>query len=133
MNPRPLRPERSALPSCATPRLKLRQPIAPAYRLTKSRLCASFPQARALELHQRLRGVGGIDGLDLIGGEVEEPAVTAVQVGRRIVGRSDGQVHLAVHVEEHGLDDGLPAGWTAVPPRAIVTITRADDPVIESL
>ena len=34
-NPRPLRPERSALPSCATPRLKLRQPIAPGYRLAK--------------------------------------------------------------------------------------------------
>lgn len=30
-------------------------------------------------------------------------------------------------------DDGLPAGWTQVPSRAIVTITRADDPVIESL
>ncbi|MFT3770460.1 MAG: class II glutamine amidotransferase [Minicystis sp.] len=30
-------------------------------------------------------------------------------------------------------DDGQPAGWTAVPSRAIVTITRADDPVIESL
>jgi hypothetical protein len=28
-NPRPLRPERSALPSCATPRLKPRQRIAP--------------------------------------------------------------------------------------------------------
>ncbi|APR78947.1 Glutamine amidotransferases class-II [Minicystis rosea] len=30
-------------------------------------------------------------------------------------------------------DDGLPPGWTAVPQRAIVTITRSDDPVIESL
>jgi len=30
-------------------------------------------------------------------------------------------------------DDGLPAGWTAVPQRAIVTITRSDDPVIENL
>jgi hypothetical protein len=29
-NPRPLRPERSALPSCATPRVKPRQRIAPA-------------------------------------------------------------------------------------------------------
>src|SRR5580704_13036746 len=28
-NPRPLRPERSALPSCATPRVKPRQRIAP--------------------------------------------------------------------------------------------------------
>ena len=34
-NPRPLRPERSALPSCATPRLKPRQPIAPAHWLAK--------------------------------------------------------------------------------------------------
>src|ERR1700744_2013069 len=62
-NPRPLRPERSALPSCATPRLKLRQPIAPAYRLTKSRPCASFPEARALELHECLGGDGGIESL----------------------------------------------------------------------
>jgi glutamine amidotransferase len=30
-------------------------------------------------------------------------------------------------------DDGLPAGWTAVPPRAIVTLTRADEPSLESL
>lgn len=30
-------------------------------------------------------------------------------------------------------DDGLPAGWTSVPERAIVTLTRADDPIIETL
>jgi glutamine amidotransferase len=30
-------------------------------------------------------------------------------------------------------DDGLPPGWTSVPERAIVTFTRSDDPVIESL
>ena len=35
LNPRPLRPERSALPSCATPRMKPRQPIAPARCLAK--------------------------------------------------------------------------------------------------
>src|ERR1700761_4186660 len=34
-NPRPLRPERSALPSCATPRLKPRQRIAPTRRVAK--------------------------------------------------------------------------------------------------
>jgi predicted glutamine amidotransferase len=30
-------------------------------------------------------------------------------------------------------DDGMPAGWTAVPERAIVTFTRSDDPTVESL
>lgn len=30
-------------------------------------------------------------------------------------------------------DDGLPAGWTSVAQRAIVTFTRSDDPVTESL
>jgi glutamine amidotransferase len=30
-------------------------------------------------------------------------------------------------------DDGLPPGWTSVHERAIVTFTRSDDPVIESL
>jgi predicted glutamine amidotransferase len=30
-------------------------------------------------------------------------------------------------------DDGLPAGWTAVPERAIVTFTRSDDPAVENL
>jgi predicted glutamine amidotransferase len=30
-------------------------------------------------------------------------------------------------------DDGQPAGWTTVPERAIVTFTRADDPVVETL
>jgi hypothetical protein len=35
-NPRPLRPERSALPSCATPRLKPRQRIAPPRRSAKA-------------------------------------------------------------------------------------------------
>src|SRR3954471_9287042 len=54
-NPRPLRPERSALPSCATPRVKPRQRIAPAAgeakRISKrsarggrSRLAAGFLQ-----------------------------------------------------------------------------------------
>jgi hypothetical protein len=44
-NPRPLRPERSALPSCATPRLKPRQPIAPACQQAKPRGRASVPDA----------------------------------------------------------------------------------------
>jgi hypothetical protein len=35
-NPRPLRPERSALPSCATPRVKPRQRIAPTGRFAKA-------------------------------------------------------------------------------------------------
>ena len=30
-------------------------------------------------------------------------------------------------------DDGLPAGWTPVPERAIVTFTRSDDPLVENL
>ncbi len=37
LNPRPLRPERSALPSCATPRVKPRQRIAPVCRGAKRR------------------------------------------------------------------------------------------------
>jgi hypothetical protein len=36
LNPRPLRPERSALPSCATPRVKPRQRIAPTGRFAKA-------------------------------------------------------------------------------------------------
>src|ERR1700733_7495822 len=43
LNPRPLRPERSALPSCATPRLKPRQRIAPARELAKSQ-CSTSPR-----------------------------------------------------------------------------------------
>ncbi len=30
-------------------------------------------------------------------------------------------------------DDGVPAGWTQVPERAIVTFTRSDDPTVENL
>ena len=30
-------------------------------------------------------------------------------------------------------DDGLPAEWTSIPERAIVTFTRSDEPVVESL
>ena len=30
-------------------------------------------------------------------------------------------------------DDGLPAEWTSVPERAIVTVNRSDDPVVEKL
>ncbi len=30
-------------------------------------------------------------------------------------------------------DDGLPPEWTAVPERAIVTVTRSDDPLVEKL
>src|ERR1700677_3318213 len=42
-NPRPLRPERSALPSCATPRLKPRQRIASARELAKPQ-CSTSPR-----------------------------------------------------------------------------------------
>src|SRR5215469_18039461 len=46
---------------------------------------------------------GGLDRLDLVGGEVEEPAVAPLQLGRWVVFRADRHVHLAVDVVQHGL------------------------------
>src|ERR1700738_2735746 len=62
-NPRPLRPERSALPSCATPRLKPRQRIAPPLPHPKRQVGVSVPSTGALEFDQRPRGAAGIDAL----------------------------------------------------------------------
>src|SRR5215469_10115098 len=52
---------------------------------------------------------GGLDRLDLVGGEVEEPAVVPLQLGEGVAGRADRDVHVAVHVVQHGLNDRLPA------------------------
>src|ERR1700740_3539959 len=75
LNPRPLRPERSALPSCATPRLKPRQPIAPAGRLAKPQRKRLCPAARAFEFDQRLGMAGRIEPLGA------DPLVAEVGVG----------------------------------------------------
>src|SRR5215470_16272715 len=53
---------------------------------------------------------GGLDRLNLVGGEVEEPSVVPLQVGEGVAGGADRDVHVAVHVVQHGLDDCLPAG-----------------------
>src|SRR5271166_4164900 len=75
LNPRPLRPERSALPSCATPRLKPRQRIAPARRLAKPQLRGSVPAAGAFEVDQCLGRSGRVEPLGA------DPLVGKVGVG----------------------------------------------------
>src|SRR5690242_15834026 len=52
--------------------------------------------------------------LDLIGCEVQEAAMTALQVGGRVVLRGDREVDVAVDVEKHGLDQGAAAGQEQV-------------------
>ncbi len=40
--------------------------------------------------------------------------MVALHVRGRVIGRSDGEVHLPVHIEKDCLDDGLPAGQEQV-------------------
>ena len=59
-------------------------------------------------------GVRRADGLDLVRREVEKPAVAALQLGGRVLVGADGQVDVAVHVVQHGLHGGGPAGQEQV-------------------
>src|SRR3954470_3828725 len=47
---------------------------------------------------------------ELLGGEVQVPAVPVVQLGRGVVGEGDRDVRLAVQVDVHGADPRLLAG-----------------------
>lgn len=52
----------------------------------------------------------GVQRLYLIWGEVQEPAMAALQVRGRVVEWCHRQVHLAVDVVQYGLNDRLSAG-----------------------
>src|ERR1039458_5130646 len=53
-------------------------------------------------------------GLDLVGGEVQETALTTVNVRIRVVVGQQRQVGVAVHVEQHRLDQRDPPGQEEV-------------------
>lgn len=109
LNPRPLRPERSALPSCATPRFKRRQPIAPAVILAKLR-CPRQCES-ALQWHDRSNFTSVSAGLLRLHPWALPPVVVALGVDVVVATVVEQSDHRTVVATISVSRTNVPCGW----------------------